>query len=920
MILANGKNITSDVVSCQHNSRTGKFDIQFKTGKKYSYGSNNVAWLKEPKVINPSNLKVIHDNKELFGISEIYVFGNGSDKYWHICFENGSERDYEDSTLKIIVSCLNNESSNNVFNYLKEAAAIISPSAEDGTRLLSKQYEKLSFVGEDKAFSAYINPFRYPVKRLGAFTPIFPFGCNASQFLAVKNALDNQISVIEGPPGTGKTQTILNIIANLLIAGKTVQVVSNNNSATANVLEKLSSSEYNMGFLVASLGNSENKARFIQEQKLNYPEIIQSWSSEAYRRKDIFVEIRRRSEELNGIFKKQEQLAVATQNLQELEVEYQYFKQYSSETGRASVDIKTRRKLKTEKVLQLLKECQVFSDVGKTPSLFFKCKCRFVYGISEWGFYKKDIAEIITLFHSLFYNVKRDELVWEIKGIEKFLNDCNQNKLTEDFIKLSMRYLKTMLYDRYGEKSDRRVFNEEDFWKNPVDVQKEYPVILSTTFSSRSSLCKDAEYDYLIMDEASQVDVATGALALSCAKNAVIVGDTKQLPNVITGENKARLQAIFNSCNISRNYNFVEKSFLQSVCDVIPNVPKTLLREHYRCHPKIISFCNQKFYRGNLVIMTKDSGEENVISVIKTVVGDHERDHMNQRQIDVVKHELLPSLPFSDDEIGVIAPYKNQVKAIHDALPDKQIDVATVHKFQGREKEAIVITTVDDEVTDFSDDPYLLNVAVTRAKKSLHLVVSGNEQPKDSNLSDLIDYIEYNNFTIAGSSIYSVFDYLYRQYTETRIKYLKTKKKVSEYDSENLMYALINNVLDENDYSVLGLICHQPLNMLIRDTGLLNDEECRYAMNSATHLDFLIYNRISKKPVLAIEVDGFRYHKKGTAQSERDEKKNHILEVYGIPLLRFATNGSGEKEKLAAKLEEIMNSSVRCKGKEKSLQ
>ena len=37
-------------------------------------------------------------------------------------------------------------------------------------------------------------------------------------------------------------------------------------------------------------------------------------------------------------------------------------------------------------------------------------------------------------------------------------------------------------------------------------------------------------YDYVIMDEASQVDIATGALAMSCAKNMVIVGDTNQLP------------------------------------------------------------------------------------------------------------------------------------------------------------------------------------------------------------------------------------------------------------------------------------------------------------------------------------------------------------------------------------------------------
>lgn len=68
---------------------------------------------------------------------------------------------------------------------------------------------------------------------------IYPFGCNASQKIAVSNAFENQISVIQGPPGTGKTQTILNIIANIVRQGKTVMVVSNNNSATANVLEKL---------------------------------------------------------------------------------------------------------------------------------------------------------------------------------------------------------------------------------------------------------------------------------------------------------------------------------------------------------------------------------------------------------------------------------------------------------------------------------------------------------------------------------------------------------------------------------------------------------------------------------------------------------------------------------------------------------
>ncbi|MBF0217127.1 MAG: AAA family ATPase [Candidatus Omnitrophica bacterium] len=903
MIIANGKIITPEVVFCRLNPRTRKYDIKFKAGKVYSYGCNSVTWLKNPKVLNPSNLLIKHNKKELFRISAIYVFGDKPSQYWHICFDDGSERYYEASALEVTTSALNDEAAKNVFEYLKRTAAFVGPCAEDGTRLLFKQYEKINFVNEGDVLSCYLNPGKLRASQLGAASPVFPFGCNASQESAVKNALENQLSVIEGPPGTGKTQTILNIIANLLIAGKTVQVVSNNNSATLNVFDKLS--EDGFGFLVAPLGNSENKANFIHAQTGSYPLAIQSWASDISCEKVLLQDIRKHSEELGEIFKKQERLASIRKDLQELDIELKYFEEYLNENISASCNTKIRRTLKSDRILQLWGECQGFSESKKRPSFLFRCKCRFVYGISEWRFYKKDINEVVALMQALFYRARRRELTEEICGIEKSLAACSRDKKAEDLRDKSMRYLKVKMHMRYGQKADRRVFTEEDLWRNPRVVQKEYPIALSTTFAARSSLCGKAYFDYVIVDEASQVDVTTGTLALSCAQNAVVVGDTKQLPNVVAGDDKKNLQDIFNSYAISPNYNFAEKSFLRSVCDVVPDVPKKLLREHYRCHPKIINFCNQKFYDRQLVVMSQDSGQKDAISVIKSVAGDHGRDRMNQRQIDVVMKEILPTIPYPDEEIGIIAPYNNQVDAIRAALSDRKIEVATVHKFQGREKDAIIITTVDDEVTEFSDDPYLLNVAVSRARQSLYLVVSGNGQPKDSNIGDLIDYVEYNNFKVVKSSIYSVFDFLYRHYTESRIRYLRRYRHVSEYDSENLMYALIINVLQANGYSALGVVCHQPLNMLIRDFRLLTDEECHYAMNSSTHLDFLIYNRISKKPVIAVEVDGFHYHKKGTDQQVRDIKKDHILELYGIPLLRFTTNGSGEKEKLTAKLKEV---------------
>lgn len=115
----------------------------------------------------------------------------------------------------------------------------------------------------------------------------------------------------------------------------------------------------------------------------------------------------------------------------------------------------------------------------------------------------------------------------------------------------------------------------------------------------------------------------------------------------------------------------------------MPNVTQTLLREHYRCHPKIINFCNQKFYHGELIIMTTDHGEEDVLSVVKTVEGNHERDHYSQRQIDVIKNEIIPKYDLNPKETGIITPYRNQVKALGREITD--IDAATVHKFQGKE-------------------------------------------------------------------------------------------------------------------------------------------------------------------------------------------------------------------------------------------
>lgn len=226
-----------------------------------------------------------------------------------------------------------------------------------------------------------------------------------------------------------------------------------------------------------------------------------------------------------------------------------------------------------------------------------------------------------------------------------------------------------------------------------------------------------------------------------------------------------------------------------------------------------------------------------------------------------------------------------------------------MHKFQGQEKENIIISTVDDYITEFADNPYLINVAVSRAKSKLIVVVSGNEQIKDSNIMDLVGYVKYNNFEIVQSKVNSIFDYLYKQYDNVRYKDLQTNNLISKYPSENIAYSLINEILNE-DYRNLDVKFAYPLRSIVRNINILDEKEQIYVKNNQTHVDFLIFRKIDKSPVLVIEVDGYDVHKKGTKQAARDDIKNSILNKCDISFVRLSTNGSNEKQKIIDALED----------------
>jgi superfamily I DNA and/or RNA helicase/very-short-patch-repair endonuclease len=852
-------------------------------------------------------------DSDSFDKNEIKIIAKGEDKTndihslsentetVYITYSNSKTYTYKKDDIQLKYSTLLDETTSSCFEYFKEIAKTVSIIVK-GKNILENSYERIGFIDEETMLSAFLTKKIKPIKKQKNNITIYPFGFNISQKAAIDHALENQLVIIEGPPGTGKTQTILNIIANVVMNGKSIAAVSSNNSATSNVQEKLK--KYGIDFISAYLGNYDNKIEFIDSQKLSLD--ISTWALSTNEENSIHQTLQVLHDTLNTMLEKKNELSQIQQRLDAIELEYAYFCDYRDYSEELLLKcLKSPPTSSTALDLWLISEKYI--ECENTPSFFEKILNYILRGINK-NFYSTDPDIMIAICQKFWYIAQTLELKNKASSLQTELDDFDFQKKMEQTSDLSIKLFRSFLAKKYNKKQ-RQQFDFDDLRNNSNAFIEEYPVILSTTYSISSSLSHDIIYDYIIIDEASQVDLAAGALALSCARNAVIVGDLKQLPNVVDSDKSKKTDMIFEKYNLGEIYRYKNHSLLFTISKIFPNAPRTLLREHYRCHPMIIEFCNQKFYDNQLIILTEPKSERKPLIVYKTVPGNHAKNHVNQRQIDVIKNEIIPQqdLNKSTKSVGIVTPYRNQTEALQRAFAETGIMADTVDKFQGRENDIIVLSTVDNIITEFTDNANRLNVAISRAIEQLIVVVNSDDDMVDKNLGDLMRYIEYNNMEIIHSEIYSVFDYLYAAYQEKLEVYLSKYGKVSEYKSENLMYGLICRVLSNKQFSKFDVKKHVTLKTILRDMERLDAIEKQFIQNSATHVDFLIFDKISKMPQLIIEVDGAAFHAEGTRQAERDKLKNKILKKYKLPYMRFKTKHSGEYERLSAALEEIMN-------------
>ncbi|NEG62058.1 DUF2726 domain-containing protein [Pantoea agglomerans] len=717
---------------------------------------------------------------------------------------------------------------------------------------------------------------------------IYPFGLNESQLKAVEQAFCSQVSVIEGPPGTGKTQTILNIIANILLRGQTVAVVSNNNSAVENVYEKLDKCE--LGHLVARLGNKENRTKFFAK--------LPSWPSSLPETAPSMEEIQTHLEHVKQHLHNHNRAAQLQVEIDELTIERRYLQQWQTENGVQPVEALGKYELSPSKTTDLMAYLAYLGE--QRIRLKDRIELLFNFGIFRTRALVEGDARL-SVFHALQMHYYDKTL----HNKETELNRCRESMARADF-KASLKWLtrSSMLYLKqylHRKALPSNMFDETYRCKKDFDAFIErFPIIGSGTHSIGNSIAPGAILDYVIIDEASQQDIVPGILSLGCAKNMIVVGDRRQL---------AHIPMVLGLTAPDEAYDCERYSLLDSCLSVFQNaLPTTLLKEHYRCHPSIIQFCNQQFYDNALIPMTEDKGEK-ALRLIVTAKGNHTRDNTNLRELDSLLqlHDKESQAVSIDNEgHGFIAPFRAQVNLSRNCLPADFIK-DTVHKFQGRECSEIVFSTVLDKKRynqsahrlDFVDDPRLVNVAVSRAKHRFTLVTgeevfTGNK----GHIAALIRYIEYyaQDEQIVRAPVVSAFDLLYREYDQSLARLnARLRPEDSRFKSEQIAAQLLREAL--SDPSCRGLIYHDQIKLdqiVSIDTPYLTQREQVFMARASC--DFVIYFKVGKTPLGVIEIDG-GYHNR-PEQAERDALKNSILNKGSIPILRLRTIESSINEKI----------------------
>ncbi len=550
---------------------------------------------------------------------------------------------------------------------------------------------------------------------------IEPIALNDEQRTAVKKAMQSPLTIIEGPPGTGKSQVVTSIIVNALNNNQNVFFSSKTNNAIEVVINRTNSIS-NREILVRLGGeNSFSRLHDYFNNLIN----IQINNEDLIRFETIKNDYHQLFEEYETILGKEKEMIDKRNEIDRLEQELEPFRHiYSNEIfakiGKMDNGVYDQLLAKAD---TLSKEMTIidkenFSVIKKVSWLFTKNKYqKKAYDkyqeLNEISKYFEQILPVIDLttidYASVMNGVKKlnfrisdskkvkryyqllcelsdissQQIAIKIKNIEERITASSQNFIN---LWLNVKYNNISDYERQRISEFTTVLNLIIGNANSVDkktwakyfglfnsLNKYIPNLTVTSLAIHNKVpMQKSFFDIVVIDESSACDIASVIPLLYRSKRVVIIGDTNQL-NHITNMSKGedtKLLAKYDLINNHISWSYSVNSILNLALSLKNNPEsKIKLLNHHRSHSDIINYCNLNFYNDSLRILTvydnlKFYNKNTIIrwidqvgNTVRPSTGGAYNDSEANEVYNQLNNLMVNNYPGS---IGVVTPFKHQ--------------------------------------------------------------------------------------------------------------------------------------------------------------------------------------------------------------------------------------------------------------------
>ncbi|MBF6455558.1 caspase, EACC1-associated type [Nocardia cyriacigeorgica] len=565
----------------------------------------------------------------------------------------------------------------------------------------------------------------------GPVRVVTPLECNEAQEAVIRSAMTQPLTVATGPPGTGKSQLVVNLVATAVANGHTVLVASTNNRAVDEVWERC---EQLLPGTVIRTGNFDNRGneqagltnltrltaadKNIQTAALE----VDYTNEEVQRRREMLEHVARAEQRLLDIARRRVELGdkldlVGAQSRALFEA---HEPQALVRRCRKSLRFALFAQWRSRRLMRRLD----IDDESRDPRRTVELLAELAHAEAAWRQASADQTSQIEDYDLLFGVHQAAE---SNRIASRSLLDSTMRTVAQT----NRRYIDALLNHRSG--SD---------WAARAAALRGAPAWAVTALSARNFPPNPGLFDLVVIDEASQCSIPAVLPLLFRAKRALVIGDPMQLDHIATldiqAATAAERMAGVSPVWLDRNdMSYLRHSAFHAAARAVGG--SMLLDEHFRCHPTIAAVANNLFYNGRLTVMTD-------VRRLRVPVEDAVTWHLtegaaerakkgswnNPAEIravaDLVTQLTRPGRLPEGVTIGVVTPYRPQADAIRKELGRKDIRVGTVHTFQGGECDIIIFSLVAapnmprGSIDWIDKQPNLWNVAITRARSQLHIV------------------------------------------------------------------------------------------------------------------------------------------------------------------------------------------------------